>query len=65
MNYTAIAIAMGRERDLVEGCIREILQALSRVISYREPVQFLFYNIGYSGGENLNKRPDLKEKATI
>jgi len=47
MNYTAIAIAMGRERDLVEGCIREILQALSRVISYREPVQFLFYNIGY------------------
>jgi len=47
MNYTAIAIAMGRERDLVEGCIREILQALSRVISYREPVQFIFYNIGY------------------
>jgi len=47
MNYTAIAIKMGRERDLVEGCIREILQALSRVISYREPVQFIFYNIGY------------------
>jgi len=47
MNYTAIAIAMGRERDLVEGCIREILQALSRVIAQREAVQFIFYNIGY------------------
>lgn len=47
MNYTAIAIAMGRERDLVEGCIREILQALSRVIASREAVQFNFYNIGY------------------
>lgn len=47
MNFTAIAIAMGRERDLVEGAIREIMQALSRVIAYREPVQFVFYNIGY------------------
>jgi len=47
MNFTAIAIAMGRERDLVEGAIREIMQALSRVIAYREPVQFIFYNIGY------------------
>lgn len=47
MNFTAIAIAMGSERDLVEGCIREILQALSRVIASREPIQFMFYNIGY------------------
>jgi len=47
MNFTAIAILMNEERDLVEGCIREILQALSRVIAYREPVQFMFYNIGY------------------
>lgn len=47
MNFTSIAISMGAERDLVEGCIREILQALSRVIASREPIQFFFYNIGY------------------
>jgi len=47
MNFTAIAISMGKERDLVEGCIREIMQCLSRVIAYREPVSFIFYNIGF------------------
>lgn len=47
MNFTSIAISSGHDRDLVESLIREILQALSRVIAYRDPVEFPFYNIGY------------------
>eukprot|EP00112_Aurelia_sp_Birch-Aquarium-sp1_P010963 Seg2317.3 transcript_id=Seg2317.3/GoldUCD/mRNA.D3Y31 product="Coiled-coil domain-containing protein 81" protein_id=Seg2317.3/GoldUCD/D3Y31 len=46
LNFAAIAHEINFDRDVVEGCVKEMIQALSRSVQTRNTVQFVFNGIG-------------------
>ena len=46
LNFAAISQETSMERDTVEGCVREMLQALSRSVQAKKNVEFIFPSIG-------------------
>nr|XP_033806439.1 coiled-coil domain-containing protein 81 isoform X3 [Geotrypetes seraphini] len=46
LNFVALSLWCLVDRDIVEGCVRETIQALSRSIATRKPVEFNFKRIG-------------------
>eukprot|EP00795_Rhopilema_esculentum_P017226 gene17226-8778_t len=46
LNFAAISQETSMERDTVEGCVREMLQALSRSVQTKKNVEFIFPSIG-------------------
>ena len=48
LNYTQLSNETGAERELVEGAVREVLQALSRAVAAKKTVEFDLKDIGRS-----------------
>ncbi len=46
LNFAALSSEMGFDRDTVEGCVKEMLQALSRSVQSKRNVDFVFNRIG-------------------
>ena len=46
LNYTLLSNETGLSRELVEGCVREVLQALSRSVAARKSIDFDIKDIG-------------------
>lgn len=46
LNFTVLAMESPFDRDTVESCVREVLQALSRAVASQQNVEFLFRGIG-------------------
>ncbi|XP_028409900.1 coiled-coil domain-containing protein 81-like [Dendronephthya gigantea] len=46
LNFTAIASELPYPREIVESCIKEVLQAVSRSLHVRRNVEFIFTGIG-------------------
>ena len=46
LNFAAIAHEINYDRDVVEGCVKEMIQALSRSVQTKQTVQFVFNGIG-------------------
>lgn len=46
LNFTVLAMETPFDRDTVESCVREVLQALSRAVASQQNVEFLFRGIG-------------------
>ena len=46
LNYSAVAVETPFSRDIVEACIREVLQAFTRSLAAKRNVEFSFCGIG-------------------
>eukprot|EP00794_Sanderia_malayensis_P000559 gene559-1216_t len=46
LNFSALSAEMTFDRDTVEGCVKEMLQALSRSVQFKRNVEFNFNGIG-------------------
>ena len=46
LNYSVLAFESPFDRDTVEACVREVLQALSRSIAAKKSIDFAFCGVG-------------------
>ena len=46
LNFAAVAYECPFSRDLVEACIKEVLQALARSVAAKRKIEFIFKGIG-------------------
>ena len=46
LNYAALSFESPFDRDTVEACVKEVLQALSRSVGSKRNVEFTFHGIG-------------------
>lgn len=46
MNFSALSFESPFDRDTVEACVKEVLQALARSVGARRNIEFQFHGIG-------------------
>ncbi len=46
LNFSVLSSEMNLDRDTVECCVKEMLQALSRSVQFKRNVEFIFNGIG-------------------